>query len=171
MILVAIGSNLPHPVFGKPEAVCHAALAAMPVQGIRVIRHSRWYSSTPVPSSNQPLYINGVAEVATRLHPAALLAALHQIEDSFGRTRVARNEARILDLDLITYNDLVRSETPILPHPRATQRAFVLYPLSDVAPDWQDPATGRGLAELIAALPPGQQCNLLGADGSADTAC
>ncbi len=97
--------------------------------------------------------------VATGLNPADLLSLLHEVEAEFGRTRSIRNEARLLDLDLVAYDDLVTDggTPPTLPHPRMHERAFVLFPLSDIAPDWKHPATGIDLSDLIAALPADQR--------------
>ena len=158
MKLVALGSNLAHPRFGQPRQTCEAAVAALEPAGIQVLGRSRWYRSAPLPPSGQPWFINGVVRVQCELPPAELLAILHQIEAKFGRERRTRNEARILDLDLIAYDDLVSSpgEVPVLPHPRMTERAFVLFPLVDLAPDWRHPASGQPIAELIGALPSGQ---------------
>ncbi len=157
MIVVAIGANLPADGMESPLETCRAAvrrLAAEP--GIAVTGQSRWYESEPVPVSEQPWYVNGVVTIETALEPAALLARLHAIEASFGRVRRRRNEARPLDLDLIDHDGVVldgRDGGPVLPHPRAGVRAFVLLPLADVAPDWRHPGTGETLAALIAALP------------------
>lgn len=160
MILVALGANLASPVHGPPEATLEAALAALDAAGITILKRSPWYRSAPVPRGDQPWYINGVASVRTALGPDALLAQLHRIEQAFGRTRRERNEPRVLDLDLLDYDGMVRQgggAGPALPHPRMHERAFVLLPLRDVAPDWRHPVTGTGLAALIAALPEGQQ--------------
>jgi 2-amino-4-hydroxy-6-hydroxymethyldihydropteridine diphosphokinase len=87
--------------------------------------------------------------------PESLLAALQAIESAAGRVRSQANAPRPLDLDIIAMGDLVRaSPDPILPHPRAHVRAFVLLPLRDVAPDWMHPTLALSLGELIAALPP-----------------
>ncbi len=84
-----------------------------------------------------------------------LLAHLMAIETACGRQRSVPNAARTLDLDLIAIDDLVRdAPDPILPHPRAHTRAFVLAPLVDVAPGWVHPVLQRTAAELLAALPP-----------------
>ncbi|HYD98999.1 MAG TPA: 2-amino-4-hydroxy-6-hydroxymethyldihydropteridine diphosphokinase [Alphaproteobacteria bacterium] len=165
MILVAIGSNLPHPLHGPPLKVAEAALAALEAAGIRVAARSPWYETRPVPVSDQPWYVNGVAAVRTDLPPPALLARLHGIEADFGRVRSVANAARILDLDLIAYGDAVSpGPAPILPHPRMHERAFVLLPLRDIAPDWRHPITGAALDGLIAALPPDQAAEPLRRD-------
>ena len=120
----------------------------------------------PVPMSDQPWYVNGVAEIETNLGPAALLALLHETEASFGRMRRVRNEARPLDLDLLAYGDRVLTEEPrpLIPHPRLHERAFVLLPLAEIAPDWRHPGLGESLQALIERLPQDQITRPLAAD-------
>ncbi|OYQ32699.1 2-amino-4-hydroxy-6-hydroxymethyldihydropteridine diphosphokinase [Niveispirillum lacus] len=156
MILIAVGSNLPVPGFGTPAQICNKALARLDSMGIRVVGTSRLYQTAPVPLSDQPWFVNAVAAVDTGLQAAALLASLHQVEQEFGRVRRERNEARVLDLDLIDYKGVVSAGMPILPHPRLAERAFVLLPLRDVCPQWRHPVTGVGIDDLIASLPPDQ---------------
>jgi 2-amino-4-hydroxy-6-hydroxymethyldihydropteridine diphosphokinase len=160
--LIAIGANLPSDV-GTPRATCEAAVVAMRDAGLDVTRCSRWFESPPDPPSDQPWYVNGIVAVSTPLAPEALLAQLQAIERHFGRVRGVRNAARPLDLDIIDYNGVMRPgpDAPVVPHPRMPGRAFVLLPLADVAPDWRHPATGQGVAALIAALPPGTICRPL----------
>lgn len=157
MILVAIGANLPADGMASPLATCEAAVARLAAEpGITVLARSRWYESEPVPASDQPWYVNGMLRVATAMDPRLLLARLHAIEDSFGRVRRVRNEARPLDLDLIDHDGTVlggEAGGPVLPHPRAHERAFVLLPLADLAPGWRHPVSGRSVTELLAALP------------------
>ena len=162
MILIGVGSNLPSPKFGTPLQTCEAALAELQKRGVAVSRRSRWYESAPVPVSDQPWFVNAVAAVETDLSPEALLALVHEIEAEFGRVRRTRDEARILDLDLLVYNDLVNQRPPILPHPRMHQRSFVLLPLAELAPDWRHPANGEPIAKLIAALAPDQIARPMG---------
>jgi 2-amino-4-hydroxy-6-hydroxymethyldihydropteridine diphosphokinase len=126
--------------------------------GTRLNGLSRWFLSAPVPPSGQPPYVNAVAALLVdpriTLDPAVLLARLMVVEESCGRQRSVPNAARTLDLDIIAIGDLVRAEPdPILPHPRAHLRAFVLAPLVDVAPDWVHPILGRTAAELLTELP------------------
>lgn len=128
------------------------------IPGMRLVGLSRWFESAPVPPSGQPPYINAVAslraEPGATLDPAELLARLMDIEAACGRERSTPNAARTLDLDIIGIGQLVRdTPDPIVPHPRAHLRAFVLAPLSDVAPDWIHPVLGQTAADLLAALP------------------
>jgi 2-amino-4-hydroxy-6-hydroxymethyldihydropteridine diphosphokinase len=156
-ILIGLGSNLPSR-WGSPQATCEAALTALQAEGLAVVRRSRWFESAPVPISDQPWYVNGVVEVETDFTPEALLAVLHRTEARFGRERRERNEARVIDLDLLAYGTRINDgpTPPLLPHPRATERSFVLLPLKDVAPGWIDPRSGRTVDDLIAALPKDQ---------------
>lgn len=157
MIVIGIGANLPNRRFGTPRETCEAALAALREAGVKILRRSRWYRSAPVPPSDQPWFVNGVAVLETSLDPAALLDLLHRIETDFGRVRRVRNEARVIDLDLLIYHDRASGpgEAPVLPHPRLAERAFVVQPLAEIAPDWRHPADGRSADEMLAALPKG----------------
>jgi 2-amino-4-hydroxy-6-hydroxymethyldihydropteridine diphosphokinase len=163
MIFLSLGANLPSRRHGAPLETCEAALTALETHGIRVLRRSRWYSSAPVPVSDQPRFVNGVAEIESPLDPDATLALLHEIEAEAGRVRGAPNAARPLDLDLLAWHDLVRvpAAGAILPHPRMAERAFVLLPLAELAPRWTHPVSGAAIAALIEALPPGRDCRPL----------
>ena len=156
-VLIGLGANLPS-AFGPPRATCAQALDCLGEFGVAVTRRSRWYESAPVPPSDQPWFVNGVAVLDTALDPAALLAVLLEVERRFGRERDGRWVARTLDLDLLDYRGLLRDEPPppTLPHPRLEDRAFVLLPLADVAPGWRHPRSGRSIDALIAALGSGQ---------------
>lgn len=155
MIFIGIGSNLASGA-STPAEICRQALQRLQQKGVRLVACSRFYESAPVPLSDQPWYVNAVARVETTLDAAGLLALLHQVEAENGRVRRVVNEARTLDMDLIDYNCVCQAGPPVLPHPRADVRAFVLLPLRDLAPDWRHPVSGIGIEELIAALPAGQ---------------
>ena len=155
VILIGLGANISGPGGVAPLETCRAAvrdLASLP--GLRLAGVSPWYRSAAIPPSDQPLYINGVAKLLGAADPAALLRSLHDIEARAGRTRTTPNAARTLDLDLIAMGNLIRAADPILPHPRAHLRAFVLRPLADVAPGWVHPVLGRTAGALLADLPP-----------------
>ena len=156
-----MGANLPAGSGTTPLATCReAANALRGIPGLRVAAVSAWYETDPVPPSGQPPYVNGVVRLEGRIDPADLLAALHAIEDGHGRTRGERNAARTLDLDVVAMDGpdgtgLVRAAPdPVVPHPRAHLRGFVLEPLRDVAPGWQHPVLHRSVEELLAELPP-----------------
>ena len=154
--LIAIGSNLPAGDGAPPLASCKAALAALAaLPGLRLLAASRWWESAPIPPNpNSPRYINGVALLEGAAAPAPLLAALQAIENAAGRTRPYPNAPRVLDLDIIDLDGLVRdTPDPVLPHPRAHLRGFVLNPLAEVAPDWIHPRLKQPVSALIAALP------------------
>jgi 2-amino-4-hydroxy-6-hydroxymethyldihydropteridine diphosphokinase len=137
-----------------------AALRALASPDCHVPRRSSWYRSAPLPRSDQPWFVNGVAEVATDLSPPDLLARLHAIERDFGRVRTEPNAARVLDLDLLLYHDLVWDppHAVVVPHPRMTERAFVLLPLRELVPGWVDPRSGRHIDSLIGNLPSPREC-------------
>lgn len=155
LVLVAIGANLPGADGRSAIVTCRAAaesLRALP--GLRWIGLSRWYRTAPMPPSGQPDYINGVARLEGDVDPAWLLRQLQTIERRAGRVRGVVNAARRLDLDLVAVGDLVRdTPDPIVPHPRAHLRAFVLRPLADVAPGWIHPVLGKSVEDMMAGLP------------------
>jgi 2-amino-4-hydroxy-6-hydroxymethyldihydropteridine diphosphokinase len=158
-VFIALGANLEHPIHGAPRHALEAALKELGRRGIAIRRVSPWYRTAPVPASDQPWYVNAVAEVATDLTADALLARMHEVEDAFGRIRTVPNAARLIDLDLIDFNGKIAAGGPgraILPHPRMEGRAFVLRPLADLAPDWRHPRTGATISALLAALPADQ---------------
>ena len=156
MILIAFGANLPGPDGSPPQETCLRAITAIAaLPGLAVAAVSPFYRSAPVPISDQPSYINGVLRAEGEVDPALLLSQLLDIESRFGRRRSGLNAARSLDLDIIAIDGLVRAAPdPVLPHPRAHVRAFVLCPLVDVAPDWRHPVLGQTAAEILAGLPP-----------------
>ena len=144
--------------FGDPHETLEQAKKAMAQRGIIVSRSSRTWLTAPVPLSDQPWYHNAVVEVSTILTPSFLLRELQAIEEDFGRVRSERNAPRILDLDLIAYNDTVLDKPDLMvPHPRMHQRAFVLRPMFEITQEWGHPVMKVYLDDLIKNLPPEQQ--------------
>ena len=160
IVLIGVGANLPNASGRLPLDTCRQAVAMLALfPAMRLVGLSRWFETAPVPPSGQPPYVNAVASLlvdpGVTIDPSALLSRLVKVEAACGRTRSTPNAARTLDLDIIAIGDLVRdAPDPILPHPRAHVRAFVLAPLADVAPDWVHPILGRSAAALLAELPP-----------------
>ena len=176
MWLIALGANLPS-ALGAPRETLEAALAALASRGIAVTRRSRWYRTPAFPPGSGPDFVNGVAVAESGLAAGEILAALHAVEQELGRVRGRRWGPRACDLDLLGGDDLVLPDPGtveawmnlpeaerggaapsglILPHPRLTERAFVLAPLAEVAPDWRHPLLGLTARDLAARLPPGE---------------
>ncbi len=149
-VLIALGGNL-KAGFASCELLLEAALDQFAAAGLLLLGRSSWWRSAAWPDPGEPDYLNGVVIVETTLAPAAILAALHGIEERFGRVRSLPNAPRTLDLDLIAYGRIVSLEiSPILPHPRAAERLFVMGPLAEIAPDWVHPVLGETAADLAA---------------------
>jgi len=144
---IALGSNLEAPVTQIHQAL--VKLGKMPKT--KLTARSSLYRSVPVGNINQPQFINAVAKLETKLAPRELLRSLLDIELRHGRRREYPNAPRTLDLDLLLYDDLIYHEHGLtIPHPRMHQRAFVLLPLHEIAPDSVVPGIGS-VAELLAA--------------------
>ena len=152
---VALGANL-----GDARATLDAAFVALAgLPGTALQAASSLYRTAPIDSIG-PDYLNAVVRLDTTLAPRALLAALHAIEDAHGRARPYRNAPRTLDLDLLMH-DQRRLEGPALtlPHPRLHERAFVLWPLAEIAPNLVVP--GRGHVKLLLSQVAGQRIDKL----------
>ena len=149
---VGLGSNLAAPRKQLESAL--AGLAALPAT--RVLRVSSFYRTAPVGYAGQPDFINAVAAIETGLAPRALLEALLDIERRHGRIRTIANGPRTLDLDLLLHGDQRIDEPGLtLPHPRMHERAFVMVPLAEIAPELAIP--GRGVAADLARALVGSQ--------------
>ncbi len=152
---IGIGANLGDARANVEDAVVRLRRLA----GTQVTGVSSLYATAPIDSSGDD-YINAVARVDTNLDAEALLQALHGIELAHGRERPYRNAPRTLDLDVLLYGDeRIASATLTVPHPRMTQRAFVLVPLLELAPRLDIP--GLGPAAAFAAGVAGQGITLL----------
>ena len=144
---IALGANL-----GEPLPMLRWARGQVERLGT-VTGVSRLYRTAPVGGPpGQPDYLNAALRLDTELSPSALMAALHDIEARAGRLRRERWEARVLDLDLLLYGALTSETDPVLPHPRAWERAFVLAPLADLNAQHRHPHTGETVADALARV-------------------
>lgn len=158
---VALGANIGEPL-SQIEAG-FAALAALP--GTRLLARSSLYRSAPVGYANQPDFINAVAMIETTLAPHALLDAVLNIERVNGRVREFANAPRTLDLDIVLYGDVILHEPGLtIPHARMLERAFVMVPLAEIAPDTVVPGQGKvsDLAKRVDAASVAQLQKIMG---------
>lgn len=157
MILIALGANLPSR-YGSPAQTLVAARDALAQQGVVTVKSSRIWLTAPVPfDPDQDWYHNAVIAVETSLLPHDLLSTMLKIEAEFGRVRSVKNAPRLLDLDLIAYEDEVikDGDNLIVPHPRMHERLFVLRPLEDISNKWTHPIFRKNTIEMLRGLPSG----------------
>ena len=153
LILIGLGANLDSPRWGAPRDTLTAALAALECAGTAILARSSWYRSAPVPPSGQPWFVNAAASVATELDAPGLLVLMQALEQHFGRVRSVRDEARVLDLDLLDYRgERIQSPDLILPHPRLHLRRFALEPVAEIAPYWRHPTLKLTARQLLLRL-------------------
>ena len=170
---VAIGANDLADIRLLLERV-KRALAELEMNDVIIRKTSKFYKTPCFPAGAGPDYVNAAVTLKTTLTPTQLLAHLHKIEADFGRERIQRWGMRSLDLDLLSYGDQVLPDVAtyeswralevehqklrapdqlVLPHPRMQDRAFVLLPLADIAPDWKHPVLGQTVREMLEELP------------------
>ena len=148
-VYLSLGSNL-----GDREAFLNQALERLQAAGVRTVRRSSIHETEPQDFRDQPWFLNMAVEVETDLTPLALLAAIQKIEAEMGRQRTVPKGPRTIDIDILFYANLTINTPDLeIPHPRLSERRFVLDPLSEIAPDLRHPVTGKTIHEAQAALP------------------
>ncbi len=163
MIYIGLGANLPSK-FGSPLDTLQAAKDALLCHDVKIVAQSLTWLSAPVPfDETQDWFHNEVIGVETSLSAHDLLPLLLQIEQEFGRIRSVKNAARLLDLDLIAYHDEIIKDGDrlIVPHPRMSERLFVLKPLEQCNKNWTHPITGQKIYAMIAAIGKAQEIKKL----------
>ena len=146
---LGLGSNV-----GDPLRRIESALSELPEKGVSVVRASRLYRTEPVGGPPQDWYANAVAEVGFEGEPEELLRVCQFIESLHGRKREGKNAPRTLDLDILLFGDRILDSPDLtIPHPRFRERRFVLVPMVEVAPDFEDPISGLTMRELLSRCP------------------
>jgi 2-amino-4-hydroxy-6-hydroxymethyldihydropteridine diphosphokinase len=148
VVYLGVGSNL-----GDRKENCRRAVELLNRNGLAVTRQSSIHETEPWGSTGQPLFINMAVETDTGLEPAELLLLLKRIEKEMGRTESVKWGPRIIDLDILLYDDLVlNTGTLVIPHPLIQEREFVLGPLSEIAGERIHPVLGKSIAVILREL-------------------
>lgn len=171
-VILGLGGNVPSK-FGTPAETIRSAIRAIGRTGLEIMATSRFFHTPCFPAGAGPDFVNAALLCRSRLGPTEILSILRQIESDHGRQRHSRWSSRTLDIDLLAVDDLVlpdmktfelwrnlslpdqKIKVPgqlILPHPRLQDRAFVLVPMADIAPDWHHPVLGLRVVEMLAGL-------------------
>ncbi len=154
---LSLGSNI-----GDRESHLREAIAQLNAAGVRVLRVSPVYETEPVDYTDQRWFLNLAVEAETELFPMQLLGRIAKIERALGRVRTTPNGPRTIDIDILLYGAAkVKTKKLEIPHPRMSERRFVLAPLADLAPDLRHPILGKTVRELLDALK-GQKVEPLG---------
>ena len=149
VVYIALGSNV-----GDRASMLERAMAAMNSAGIRVLRESSFYVTEPVDAPGQAWFLNAVVEAETSLLPLQLLHALLRIERELGRRRITPHGPRTIDLDILFYgSSVIHSKELQVPHPRLSERRFVLVPLAQIAPEFRHPVLYKSVTQLLAETP------------------
>jgi 2-amino-4-hydroxy-6-hydroxymethyldihydropteridine diphosphokinase len=148
IVYLGLGSNI-----GDREATLNTAVAELSKAGAKVVRESSKIETDPVGFLDQPAFLNMAVEVETTKSPRELLAAILTIERQLGRVRTIRNGPRTIDIDILLFGSVLVEEPDLtIPHPRMTERGFVLQPLAELCPDLIHPVTGLSIREHLRKL-------------------
>jgi 2-amino-4-hydroxy-6-hydroxymethyldihydropteridine diphosphokinase len=148
LVFIGIGSNL-----GDREKNINNSLSLLSGSTFKIMNKSALYETEPEVFNDQPKYLNMAIAAETPFEPPACLQFLHEIESRLGRARPFKNCPRTIDLDILFYDSIVyNSPDLIIPHPALTERAFVLVPLKEIAPDFSHPISKKSIKELVALV-------------------
>jgi 2-amino-4-hydroxy-6-hydroxymethyldihydropteridine diphosphokinase len=149
-IYLSLGSNV-----GDREANLRKAVERLASDDVRVLRSSRIYETEPVDYQDQAWFLNQVVEAETALFPMQLLTRIGRVEHELGRVRTRRNGPRTIDIDILFYAAaIVNTPRLEIPHPRISERRFVLAPLAELVPDLRHPVTHRSVRQMLESAPP-----------------
>jgi 2-amino-4-hydroxy-6-hydroxymethyldihydropteridine diphosphokinase len=147
-VFLGMGSNI-----GNREKHCQKALELLREYGLNVVKQSSLHETEPWGNKEQPKFLNMAVEIETSLSPRALLGVLKKIEDDMGREIADKWGPRIIDLDILLYDDIILNEMDIvIPHPYMHEREFVLRPLSEIASDKLHPVLKKRVGDLLLCL-------------------
>jgi len=146
-VFFGLGSNI-----GDKKQNLHKALDLLKEKCV-IKKVSSFYKSAPMYYEDQDWFVNAAAEVDTHLSPQELMSFLEKTEKKMGRVRHMKNGPRLIDLDILFYDDLItEAKEHTIPHPKLRERSFVLVPLAEIAPEFIDPLTKKTIEELLMEL-------------------
>jgi len=146
-VYLSLGSNL-----GDRAAQIEGALSRLNEKGVRIVKRSSFYETEPVEFLDQGWFLNIAVEAETELTPPQLLSVILKVERELGRERIVKSGPRTIDIDILLFDaETVHAEELEIPHPRMTERRFVLVPMAEIAPELHHPVSHLTMAELLAA--------------------
>ncbi len=164
LVYLSLGSNM-----GDREINLREAIAGLQAQG-RVDLVSSFYETEPVEVTDQAWFLNCAMSLETAQTPQQLMRSILDTEHRMGRRRVQKKGPRVIDIDILLFDDLIVDSAELtIPHPAMQQRRFVLEPLAEIAPDARDPVLQKTIRELLDALPPGQKVRKISKAITADS--
>ena len=148
--IIAVGSNINSPEGFEPIKNCNKAINELSKFNIEIFQKSSWYLSEPIPKSSQPKFYNSVLLCNTNHSANKVLKIIQIIEQKFGRIRVTKNMPRCIDMDIISFNGIVKNSLLLtIPHPRMHLRKFVLLPLFEIDSNWSHPLLKKSIKYLL----------------------
>ena len=148
--VIAIGSNIDSPEGFNPIKNCNKAINELSKFNINIIQKSSWYLSEPIPKSSQPKFYNSIILCDANYDAQKVLKIIQIVEKKFGRIRVFKNMPRCIDIDIISFNRIVKNSLLLtIPHPRMHLRKFVLLPLFEIVSNWSHPLLKKNIKYFL----------------------